>query len=90
MLSQVLALIRSCGVASIADIAGFLGASPDATRGMVEVWVRKGKVIPVPMACGGCTECGSDAIELYQLAGEGPPETVTAVRLGLDPDICQL
>ena len=66
MLSNVGRFLEDRGTASLADIARHLDADPGAVRGMLDHWVRKGKVCQVPLACGGCTECDPTTVEMYR------------------------
>ncbi len=59
----------------LSDIALHFGASPDATRGMLETWIRKGKVrrLLSQAACGsGCGKCTPAQMELYEWVGDRP------------------
>ncbi|MCW8890726.1 MAG: FeoC-like transcriptional regulator [Sedimenticola sp.] len=58
----------------LSDIALHFDSSPDATRGMLETWIRKGKVRRLPtMACGSsCGKCAPEQVELYEWVGERP------------------
>ena len=84
MLSQIRRYLEQHHTASLADIARHVDADPDAVRGMVEHWVRKGKVGKVPLACGGCTQCEIASVEIYHwldpvAAAPGPecPESLS-------------
>jgi hypothetical protein len=60
--------LRQRGQASLADIALHLDIEPDALRGMLEVWMRKGKVRKqlATASCGSsCSQCQSAATEIY-------------------------
>lgn len=70
MLSTVARFLEQRRTASLSDIARHVDAEPDAVRGMLDVWVRKGKVCRVPVACGGCTQCDPATIETYRWLGE--------------------
>jgi len=71
MLSEIRAYLSQRGRASLADIALHLHVSPDAARGMLELWERKGRVCRMAAACGGtcakgCGHCPeSTANEIY-------------------------
>ena len=54
--------------ASLGDIARYLDADPEAVRGMLEHWMRKGRVRRhlAGAACGGCGQCKADALEVYE------------------------
>ncbi|MCW8847148.1 MAG: FeoC-like transcriptional regulator [Sedimenticola sp.] len=60
----------------LSDIALHFGASQDATRGMLETWIRKGKVRRLAsMACGSsCGKCPEAQIELYEWIGDRPQQ----------------
>lgn len=90
MLAQVREVLVDNPVASITDIAAKLQTNPDVARSMVDVWVRKGRVARVEVACGTCTECGSDATELYQWVVNSPVLVITPSTVGADPTRCEL
>lgn len=75
ILSEVRDYVRERGQASLSDIALHFSAEPDAVRGMLEVWVRKGKVSKrmIAAACGtSCHQCASAATEVYIWDTEKP------------------
>lgn len=55
---------------TLAEIANFLTVDPDTARGMLDIWIRKGKVISHEAA--KCKNCSSDScksrstIEVFQ------------------------
>ena len=56
------------GEATLADIALYFEADPEAVRGMLQQWIRKGRVArrKVEAACGtSCHRCDPAAMELY-------------------------
>lgn len=60
--------LQQRGQASLADIATHFDIDPEALRGMLEVWMRKGKVQKsrATASCGGsCRQCPSVATEIY-------------------------
>jgi predicted ArsR family transcriptional regulator len=68
MLSAIKEYLAQRGQATLADIALHVDAEPDAVRGMLQQWVRKGRVErrKVEAACGtSCHRCDSAAMELY-------------------------
>ena len=68
ILSDIRRYLQQCGQATLADIALHFDADPDAMRGMLEVWIRKGKVYKrmATASCGGsCTQCDPAATEIY-------------------------
>jgi hypothetical protein len=55
--------------ATLRDIALHVDAQPDAVRGMLEKWVRKGKVAKqlATSSCGSsCSKCDVEATEIYR------------------------
>ena len=68
ILSEVRDYVRSRGQASLAEIALHFDADPEAVRGMLEVWVRKGQVArrAATASCGSsCSQCDPASTELY-------------------------
>ena len=59
MLSEIRDYLSVRGRAPLSDIALRLGVSTDAARGMLDHFVRKGRVCRLS-SCGGCSRgCGS-------------------------------
>ena len=76
ILSDIKRYLMRCGQASLGDIALHLDAQPDAVRGMLEQWMRKGRVRRhlATSACGGsCTRCNPSSTEIYEWIGPGRP-----------------
>jgi predicted ArsR family transcriptional regulator len=72
ILSQIRSYLAERGQATLADIALHFDAEPEAVRGMLEHWVRKGRVEQrkVEAACGtSCNRCDPAAMELYVWRG---------------------
>jgi putative ferrous iron transport protein C len=68
ILSDIRKYLEQRGQASLADIALHFHADPDAVRGMLEAWIRKGKVIrrASSASCGStCQSCNPAGNELY-------------------------
>lgn len=68
ILSDIRRYLEQRGQATLADIATHFDADPDAVRGMLELWMRKGK-IHKQMATGSCgsscTHCDPATTEIY-------------------------
>ncbi|MEJ2611674.1 MAG: FeoC-like transcriptional regulator [Candidatus Thiodiazotropha sp.] len=82
MLSAIRNYLQQRGAATLMDIALHLDAQPDAVRGMLQQWVRKGRVEmrKTEVACGStCTRCDPASRELYIWHGS------TDVRNKVDP-----
>ncbi len=62
--------------ATLAELAQHFRADPEILRGMLAVWIRKGKVDRRPLAAGcgsGCGQCDPASVELYSWTeGAGP------------------
>mgnify|MGYP000143266632 CR=1 FL=1 len=81
ILTDIRRYLEQRGQASLGDISRHLEADPEAVRGMLEHWMRKGRVrrYPVGAACGGCGQCEGSGLEVYEWLGEA------GGRLGLRP-----
>ena len=56
-------------MASLSDLSIHFGVDSDAMRGMLEQWMRKGKLRKLPelASCQSCCEsCNSEQLEIYQ------------------------
>lgn len=59
--------------ATLADLAAHFQVDADALRGMMEVWIGKGKVrkLSATASCGSsCTKCDPARTEIYLWIGE--------------------
>ncbi|MFQ5642420.1 MAG: FeoC-like transcriptional regulator [Thiogranum sp.] len=68
ILADIRRYLEQRGQATLADIALHFDADPDAVRGMLEVWMRKGMVRrqAATAACGSsCNQCDPAATEIY-------------------------
>lgn len=68
ILSEIADFLQERHQASLADIARHFNAEPSAVRGMLEVWIAKGKVkkLKTFSACtNSCSQCSPDSIEWY-------------------------
>ena len=74
ILSDIMRYLSACGQATLEDMALHFQSSPDALRGMLEVWVGKGKVRRrlAAASCGSsCSQCDPASIEIYEWIGDG-------------------
>lgn len=57
--------------APIQDLVSHFDSSPDAIRGMLAHFVRKGQVrqLEVDGMCGGCQKCDAYNLEIYEWTG---------------------
>lgn len=68
ILSDIRHYLEQRGQATLADIALHFDADPDAIRGMLEVWIRKGRIRRrmATASCGSsCSQCDPAATEIY-------------------------
>ena len=86
ILSDIRDYLRERGQASLSDIALHFDSEPDAIRGMLAIWIRKGKVAPLAgPACGGCNQCDAAASEVYQwVTSDNPASGCTNTALRVD------
>ena len=57
---------------ALKDLCNHFQTDADALRGMLKVWINKGKVrqLPLPQNCGSsCCKCDSALTELYEWIG---------------------
>ena len=68
ILAEIKNYLMQRGQSSLADIAGHFNSDPEAIRGMLEVWLRKGKIIrhQASSSCSGCCKCDPAVMEIYQ------------------------
>jgi hypothetical protein len=72
ILTDIRRYLEQRGQASLGDIARHLEADPEAVRGMLEHWMRRGRVRRhlAGTACGGCSQCEGDKLEIYEWVDE--------------------
>lgn len=72
ILSDIKEYFSNHGMASLTDLSVHFGVEPDAMRGMLDRWIRKGKLSKLPQgaSCPKCCEaCNSDTLEIYEWLG---------------------
>ncbi len=75
ILTRLKRYLMERGHAPLSDIALHLESDPDAVRGMLEQWIRKGKVRKCSgsSACNsGCDKCDSANVETYEWVDDSP------------------
>ncbi|QNT69104.1 FeoC-like transcriptional regulator [Defluviicoccus vanus] len=57
--------------ADLLDMSNRFDADADALRGMLDHWIRKGRVrrLPQPESCGGGCSCSRRKPEVYEWVG---------------------
>ena len=74
ILKDIRHYLQQRGQATLGDIARHFDSEPGAVQGMLEQWIRKGKVRRslATRSCGSsCGKCDPAAIEIYQWLSEG-------------------
>ncbi len=82
ILSDIKRYLSARGQATLADMALHFQSSPDAVRGMLEVWAGKGKVRRhlATASCGSsCSKCDPASVEIYEWIGDGATETIRTI-----------
>jgi len=77
ILADIRSYLARHGRVSLEDIANHFDMDAGALRGMLEHWIRKGKVrrYTVADACGvGCSRCASACSEIYEWTGQDTGE----------------
>jgi len=67
-LTDIRTYLVANGCASLPDMARHFETDATVLRGMLEVWVRKGRVHirPPEGTCDGCTACRTRCAEVYE------------------------
>jgi hypothetical protein len=68
ILADIRDYLQERGQATLQDMANHFDADPEALRGMLEVWIRKGKVTryAATASCGSsCSKCDPAATDIY-------------------------
>lgn len=76
MLGDIKRYLQHRGPVCLSDIALHLGSTPDAARGMLETWIRKGRVrhrAIDPGCTSGCGKCRPEIMEFYEWIAETEP-----------------
>ena len=69
ILSEIRDYLKERGQCTLSDIALHFDTDVDAVRGMLDVWIRKGKIEKsyVTASCGSsCQSCDPAATEVYR------------------------
>ncbi|MEN8168308.1 MAG: FeoC-like transcriptional regulator [Pseudomonadota bacterium] len=87
ILSDIKHYLAERGQATLADIALHCDADPDAVRGMLEQWIRKGKVERrmASDSCGSnCCSCDPATVEIYVWLGGTPGPATQRLHFNLN------
>ncbi len=83
ILSDIKRYLSERGQATLADMALHFQSSPDAVRGMLEVWAGKGKVrrhLTDPSCGSSCSKCDPASVEIYEWIGEGTADKIRVIQ----------
>ena len=83
ILSDIKRYLSERGQATLADMALHFQTSPDAVRGMLEVWAGKGKVrrhLTDPSCGSSCSKCDPASVEIYEWIGEGSTDKIRVIQ----------
>ncbi len=72
ILSEIKQYLSQRGSATLSDISVHFNTDPDAMRGMLEQWIRKGRVSKhiAGTSCGSsCNKCDIKDSEIYRWVG---------------------
>lgn len=72
ILSELKAYLTQNRCVAIGDLANRFQTSPEALRGMLEVFIRKGRLKRIANGageCTGCTKCDAFLLEMYEWMG---------------------
>ena len=83
MLSEIKTYLKQHQRANLSDLALHFRTSPEAMRGMLAVWVKKGKVtaFAAGQACGDCNTCDTSLAEIYEWNDNSAQSTVDSPAL---------
>lgn len=83
ILSDIKRYLSERGQSTLTDMALHFHSSPDAVRGMLEVWAGKGKVrrhLANPSCGSSCSKCDPASVEIYEWIGEGSAENIRVIQ----------
>jgi hypothetical protein len=83
ILSDIKRYLSERGQATLADMALHFQSSPDAVRGMLEVWAGKGKVrrhLTDPSCGSSCSQCDPASVEIYEWIGDGSADKIPVIQ----------
>ena len=69
ILSDIKRYFSDRSAASLSDLSLHFSVEPDAMRGMLEQWIRKGRLrkLPEGTSCSSCCDgCNSESLEIYE------------------------
>ena len=87
ILAEIRDYLKQRGQCTLSDIALHFDTEADAMRGMLDVWIKKGKVIKqsATSSCGtSCQSCDPAATEIYVWQDGSIPKSIPVST----PDYC--
>lgn len=85
MLIEIRDFLKGQGVCSLSELSTRFGTSPEAMRGMLSHWQRKGRVVCERPGCAsscnkGCVSCEPEQLEIYRWQGSEQQIPLCAVQ----------
>ncbi|MRI34477.1 sugar metabolism transcriptional regulator [Endozoicomonas sp. OPT23] len=79
--------IASQGLCSLAEISQHFRSDPDAVRGMLQHWLRKGLIACEQSGCQkGCVSCAPEQLEIYRWQAERADQRIPLCNIQPDTD----
>ena len=70
------------GIVTLAELSLHFDVSPDAMRGMLSHWIRKGMLTMEQSGCNkGCVSCSPEQLEIYRWK-ETAADTIPVCQIG--------
>lgn len=82
ILSEIREYVKQAHQVTLKDMAFHFDISPDAMRGMLDIWIKKGRMHRqhANAACGTCKGCDIAAVEVYIWGGEQTPKSCDVLQ----------
>jgi len=92
ILSDIRNYLQQRGQASLSDIAVHFDTPPEAIKGMLDIWVRKGRIqrhLANPSCGSRCCYCATATTEIYEWVGSARVEHQPGERVLPLPTFCK-
>lgn len=82
MLLEIRRFLIQRGICTLSELTDQFHSDPDAMRGMLSHWVRKGQVIREQSGCSkGCVSCAPEQLEVYRWQAKDAPSLIPVCHL---------
>lgn len=89
ILTDIKQYMQQHGRATLGDLALHFRVDPEAMRGMLDVWVAKGKVAPLELQANCNTSCplacADSAMTIFEWTDEKRWRSISGSALGVQP-----